>query len=78
MVVELWTPPEVERLLAGLRQYLESEMEAGDLREVRAALSDLVSRIVLDVRTRQAEIGYRIYGGIKMALPRGFEPLLPA
>jgi hypothetical protein len=45
---------------------------------VLTALSELIEVIEYDTETRQAVIRYRLDTGVKMASPRGFEPLSPA
>ena len=46
--------------------------------ELRRVLTSLVERVVLDPKTRNFAIRYRLpVTGVNVASPRGFEPLLP-
>ena len=56
--------------------YSDKEKLAPD--ELRRVLTSLVERVVLDPKTRNFAIRYRLpVPGVKVASPRGFEPLLP-
>jgi hypothetical protein len=51
---------------------------AMDRDSMRQVLASTVSKIVLDPKTREFRIQYRLpLTGVKMASPRGFEPRLP-
>ena len=69
-VVALWTAADVQRLLGTLRESLQSDLEAGRLRDLRSALSDLIERVEYDPEARSATIHYALQTGVKMASPR--------
>ena len=58
----------------------ESEERRLDASELRRVLHTLVDRVVLDPKTRELTVHYRLNvrpTGVKLASPRGFEPRLP-
>lgn len=70
-IVRLWTPSDVTRLLATLRESIEIDRDQGRTRDLRATLAALVERIEYDPATRTGTIRYRLESGVKVALPRG-------
>jgi DNA invertase Pin-like site-specific DNA recombinase len=70
-VIALWSPPDVQRMLATLRDAMQADRDAGRVRELRAALSGLLEKVEYDPETRSAIIHYRLQSGVKLASPRG-------
>ena len=70
-IIRAWTPADVGRLLAGLRNALETDLAEDRLTAARESLAQLVDKIILDLESRIWEIHYKIYTGVKMASPRG-------
>jgi len=73
-VVRAWTVTDVERLLAGLRNSLETDLAEDKILAVREALHGLIERIILDLESRAYTLHYRLDTGINMASPRGCRP----
>jgi hypothetical protein len=73
-VVRAWTVADVERLLAGLRNSLETDLAEDKILAVREALHGLIERIILDLESRAYTLHYRLDTGINMASPRGCRP----
>ena len=58
----------------------ESEERRLSTDELRRVMHTLVDRVVLDPKTRELTVHYRLNvkpTGVKLASPRGFEPRLP-
>ena len=70
-LVAAWTHADVERLLAGLKNALEADLEEERIKAARDSLAALVEKIVLDLDSRTWEIHYKFNGGINVASPRG-------
>ena len=63
-----------------LNEFLEdyrSNLASGDPERKKAILRSLISHAVLDDDTLTVIPSYENITGVKMASPRGFEPLLP-
>lgn len=69
-IISAWSIQDVQRMLASLSDHLSATLEEGQIRELRAALADLIERIEYEPETRQATIYYRLTGFNK-ASPRG-------
>jgi len=70
-VIRAWTAADVERLLGGLRNALETDLAEERILAAREAIAGLVEKIVLDLESRTWEIHYKLYTGVKLASPRG-------
>ncbi len=72
------TPDEVRGLLRLMFENLSSSIDAGEQETIKAALGGLIERIELDPVSEKCTIHCRIGTpdtGVKLASPRGFEPL---
>ena len=70
-VIRAWTPADVARLLASLRNAMETDLAEDRTLAAREAMAGLVDRITLDLGSRAWEIHYKLHTGVKMASPRG-------
>ena len=70
-VIRAWTAADVERLLAGLRNALETDLAEERILAAREALAGIVDKVVLDLESRAWEIHYKLHTGVKLASPRG-------
>ena len=72
------TPGEVRQLVRVLFDTLSTSIDDGELKTIKAALSGLIEKIELDPVSEKCVIHCRISApdtGVKLASPRGFEPL---
>lgn len=70
-VIRAWTVADVARLLASLRNALETDLAEDRILAAREALAGIVERITLDLESMAWEIHYKLHTGVKMASPRG-------
>lgn len=65
----------IEKFLRGIAENMESLKQEA----LKDFLSNVISQVTLDPANHECQIEYRIGIdlGVKMASPRGFEPLLP-
>lgn len=70
-VIRAWTAADVARLLASLRNALETDIAEDRILTAREALAGIVDKITLDLESRAWEIHYKLHTGVKMASPRG-------
>ena len=70
-IIRAWTAADVTRLLAGLRNALETDLAEDRPLAAREALAGMLDKIVLDLESRTWEIHYKLHTGVKMASPRG-------
>jgi hypothetical protein len=71
--VQAFTADDVRRLLRLLADQLQESLESGDVKTIKAALSGLVDRVVLDPVAENCTIHYRIAApttGDNVASPR--------
>ena len=74
------TLDDVRRLLSSLFEEIQTSLLSGNVETTKAAIGSLVERIELDPTAARGIVYYRISRpatGIKLASPRGFEPLYP-
>ena len=69
-VLPLYSVSEVVRMLANLREALETDLAESRIQAMRDTLHLLIQQVELDLDTRQFTLRYRLATGVKMASPR--------